>query len=356
MKIGAPHFVDFGKELEHSPDGKAYLVAHGASDGVNRRYAYNSWITGDEIYLARVSPSVENMNNVSKYEFFAGQDSAGQPVWTRDFGKIKPTAAWRDNMGCVTITYNPPLKKYLMCVTDGTKTVTRFNTYILETDALAGPWKMVAYLKNFGEQAYFVNFPSKFILTDGRSLWLCYSGNFSEGCDGIHFKSLPVGSRYGMCLQEVRLLSPDDPITPPSALSGEDNIAPLAKVTVSSTHPEYSLEGLTDGSVDGYPGNIRREWCTQGERETAMVRLTWDSEQSIDRIWLFDRPNALDQIRSEMLIFSDGSIIRTGELPDNAQKGLEVKFSPNAREMGCFRGGRGEAHHSEHRIGGDSGI
>jgi hypothetical protein len=30
VKIGAPKFVDFGKNMEHSPDGKAYLVAHGA--------------------------------------------------------------------------------------------------------------------------------------------------------------------------------------------------------------------------------------------------------------------------------------------------------------------------------------
>jgi len=30
VKIGSPHFVDFGKNMEHSPDGKAYLVAHGA--------------------------------------------------------------------------------------------------------------------------------------------------------------------------------------------------------------------------------------------------------------------------------------------------------------------------------------
>ncbi len=56
VKIGSPHFVDFGRNMEHSPDGKAYLVAHGASDGVNRRFGYNSWITGDEIYLLRVTP------------------------------------------------------------------------------------------------------------------------------------------------------------------------------------------------------------------------------------------------------------------------------------------------------------
>ncbi|NTV81214.1 MAG: hypothetical protein HGA24_07310, partial [Candidatus Aminicenantes bacterium] len=26
VKIGSPHFVDFGKDMQHSPDGKAYLV------------------------------------------------------------------------------------------------------------------------------------------------------------------------------------------------------------------------------------------------------------------------------------------------------------------------------------------
>ena len=134
VKIGAPHFVDFGKNMEHSPDGKAYLVAHGASDGTNRRFGYNSWITGDEIYLLRVTPGIENMNDASKYEFFAGNDAKGSAIWIQDFAKIKPIAAWRDNMGCVTMTYNAPLKKYLMCVTDGGTTGAAMNTYILESD------------------------------------------------------------------------------------------------------------------------------------------------------------------------------------------------------------------------------
>lgn len=208
VKIGSPHFVDFGKNLEHSPDGKAYLVAHGASDGANRRFAYNSWITGDVIYLIRVTPGIETINDASKYEFFAGYDGAGTAIWAKDFAKIKPIAAWKDNMGCVTMTYDAPLKKFLLCVTDGGNTVSRYNTYILESDRIGGPWKLVTYLKNFGEQAYFVNIPSKFIGASGREFWLCYAGNFSSGWGGIKFKSLPPGSRYGMCLQEVRLLEP----------------------------------------------------------------------------------------------------------------------------------------------------
>jgi len=193
VKIGAPHFVDFGKNMEHSPDGKAYLVAHGASDGTNRRFGYNSWITGDAIYLIRVTPSIENMNDPSKYEFFDGQG------WTKDFSKIKPIAAWRDTMGCVTMTYNAPLKKFLMCVTDGVTTGAAMNTYILESDQISGPWKLVTFLRKFGEQGYFANFPSKFISADGRTLWLSYSANF------FSFPSNPPGSRYGMCLQEIKI-------------------------------------------------------------------------------------------------------------------------------------------------------
>ena len=326
VKIGAPHFVDFGKAMEHSPDGKAYLVGQGSSDGKDRRYAYNSWITADQAYLTRVKPSIENMNDVSKYEFFAGNQANGEATWTSDFTKIKPIAEWRDHAGCVTMTYNAPLKKYLMCVTDGGNTVSRYHTYLLESDRITGPWKLAAYLNNFGEQAYFVNIPSKFIGNDGRTLWLCYSANFSSGWGGITFESRPPGSRYTMCLQEVRLLAPSDPVPPPSPLTAPDNIAPRATVTVSSTHPDYALGGLTDGAVDGFPGDIHREWCTQGERNTATVRLTWPAEQSIDRICLFDRPNDLDQVRSGMLFFSDGTSIKVGELPDDARKGLEIKF------------------------------
>jgi alpha-L-fucosidase len=238
VKIGAPHFVDFGKNMEHSPDGKAYLVGHGATEpDMEDRVANLSWITGDQVYLCRVRPSPETINDVTKYEFYGGRDEGGEktnsasaaggkaaggkagagkaqggrtvggkPVWTSDFRRIEPLLEWDNNMGCVTITYDAPLKKYLMCVTDGTNTVWKFNTYILEADEVEGPWRLVAYLRDFGEQAYFVNFPSKFISADGRTLWMCYAANFTNGWLGTNLRSDPPGSRYGLCLQEVRLL------------------------------------------------------------------------------------------------------------------------------------------------------
>jgi len=202
VKIGSPHFVDFGRNMEHSPDGKAYLVGHGATDPDPKpRPANLSWITGDQIYLIRVTPSPGNMNNPAAYEFFAGHDNSGEALWTKDFSKIKPLADWNNRCGCVTMTYNPPLKKYLMCITDGWPTVTAMNTYILESDRITEPWKLVAFMEKFGEQGYFVNIPSKFISPDGRTAWLCYSANFTR-----NQKTNPPGSRYGMCLQEIKLL------------------------------------------------------------------------------------------------------------------------------------------------------
>jgi len=210
VKLGSPHFVDFGRNMQHSPDGKAYLVGHGAvaGDPSPRPGGANlSWITGDQIYLARVEPAIANINDRSRYEFYAGRDRMGHALWTRDFANIQPIFEWNNNAGCVTMTYNPPLKRYLMCVTDGTNTIGKFNTYVLESESVSGPWKLVEYLKAFGEQAYFVNIPSKFVAEDGRTIWLMYAANFSNGNKNWpRHEAKPLGSRYGMCLQEVRLL------------------------------------------------------------------------------------------------------------------------------------------------------
>ena len=212
VRIGSPHFVDFGKDMRDSPDGKAYLVAHGADPSDTKwRFWNDSWITGDEIYLLRVTPAPETINDASKYEFYAGRDAQGGPVWTGDFARIKPLLEWNNAMGCVTVTYDAPLKKFLMAVTDGGNTCAKMATYLLESDSLTGPWKLVSYMKDFGEQAYFVNIPSKFISADGRTAWLLYSTNFAADWNGRKIGVNPPGGHYGLVLQKIELLGPLGP-------------------------------------------------------------------------------------------------------------------------------------------------
>lgn len=210
VKIGAPHFVDFGQNMEHSPDGYAYLVCHSAmKEDKKPRPGNLSWISGDVIYLIRVKPSPETINVASAYRFFSGRDEEGNDIWSEKMADLQPIFEWNNNAGCVTMTYNAPLKKYLMCITDGWPTMQSMDTYILESDHITGPWKMVTYLKDFGPQAYFVNIPSKFISKDGRTAWLCYSANFSYGRDYTQYSGNPEGSYYSMSLQEIKLLLKD---------------------------------------------------------------------------------------------------------------------------------------------------
>ena len=206
-KIGAPHFVDFGKEMEHSPDGYAYLVAHGSIDNDPLpKVANASWVTGDAIYLLRVLPSLENMNDPSKYEFFAGYDKNNEPEWTSAFNLIKPLFEWNNHCGCVNVTYNPELKRYIMFVSYGEHTRSTFNTYVLESNEITGPWKLISYMEKFGEQAYFVHTPSKFISKDGSSAWLFYSANFQSPNYKENHRSYPPGSGYGLSIQEIEFI------------------------------------------------------------------------------------------------------------------------------------------------------
>jgi hypothetical protein len=126
-----------------------------------------------------------------------------RPIWSHDFSAIRPLATWPGRIGHCTITYNAPLEKYLLCITDGGNTISSYNSYILEADAISGPWRLVAFMERFGEQAYFLNLPSKFISNDGRRAWLCYSANFTNHYLGTEWPSNPPGSQYSLCLQEL---------------------------------------------------------------------------------------------------------------------------------------------------------
>ena len=76
IKYGALHFVDFGKNQQWSPDGYAYLIGHGSNSSFpaspNTSFPVESWNEGDQIYLSRVRPSIQTMNDFNQFEFWDG--------------------------------------------------------------------------------------------------------------------------------------------------------------------------------------------------------------------------------------------------------------------------------------------
>jgi len=75
----------------------------------------------------------------------------------------------------------------------------------------------------------------------------------------------------------------------------------------------------------------------RAKQETALLRLSWSQPQEIDRVWLFDRPNDLDQIA--LACWCSAMARRSAPLscPTNAQHGLEITFEPQDRDLARLR-------------------
>ena len=341
IRFGAPHFVDFGQNMEYAPvvDGekKAYLVGHGST----QYGAFNSWVQGDAIYLARVTPDPETINDIDAWEFYAGRDTDGNEVWSSDFAECEPIAQWDSHMGNVAVTYNAPLDKYFMTYSRGI-TQTRYDSAILEADSITGPYKMIHYLENFGPVTYFTNIPSKFISEDGLTMWLCSSGNFYNKASGY-----PEHSHYSMMFREFKLVKDGDdtpvqeaaPVyyadteNPESIIPyGVSNIALNATATASTTYSGYKTTAMNDGNLGGYgatsplEAKSAYEWASKGQGVGAWAKLEWTSGQTIGAVRLFDRPNTKDHILMGTLEFSDGTKVSVESLPDDGHTGRAINL------------------------------
>ena len=110
------------------------------------------------------------------------------------------------------------------------------------------------------------------------------------------------------------------------------NVAPLySSVTASSQYTAYGqlASKAVDGVVDGYPGDYTKEWATVGGKAGSWIRLDWSSAYTVDHVTLYDRPNLNDQVMSGTLLFSDGTSVSVGTLPNNGAA-LTVSFTPRS--------------------------
>jgi LmbE family N-acetylglucosaminyl deacetylase len=108
------------------------------------------------------------------------------------------------------------------------------------------------------------------------------------------------------------------------------NVAPLAAATASSanTGGGQSAAKAIDGIISGYPTNSSAEWATQGgQLAGTWFTLTWSAPQLVSRVVLYDRINTSDRILGGTILFSDGSSLPVGSLP-NSGAPYSLNFAP----------------------------
>ncbi len=111
---------------------------------------------------------------------------------------------------------------------------------------------------------------------------------------------------------------------------GDVNLARSAQATASSPAPGAMQDATKaiDGWIDGYPNDATREWATTGERSGAWIRLAWTTPVTLEEARLYDRPNLDDHVLAGRLVFSDGSTVAVGALPNDASSPFLVDFEP----------------------------
>jgi len=151
----------------------------GARDAYVYGYSDKPWDGG--LALCRVAKN--RLAERAAYEFFAGSDAGGDPIWKADIRKQKPV--FTDPAGThwgVTCVYHPLLKRYLLAVRHNGDSG---EWGLFDAPEPWGPWTTVAYGPDLPEWTYSPDpdgasrnrpawmhtFPAKWISEDGGTLW-----------------------------------------------------------------------------------------------------------------------------------------------------------------------------------------
>jgi hypothetical protein len=192
--FGCLEFAQFGRNYAGARDNYVYIV----SQDNDNAYKY-----AEKVVMARVPK--DRIADRGAYEFFAGRDATGPPRWSRDMGARQPILTDPKGAQRVSLTYNAALKRYFLVTSIGThgsatKAMHTGGLGVFDAPEPWGPWTTVYYDQYWSgghnleykleEWTYHQKFPTKYISSDGKEMWLLFSGR---------------GENYTFCLRKATL-------------------------------------------------------------------------------------------------------------------------------------------------------
>jgi CubicO group peptidase (beta-lactamase class C family) len=170
--FGCPTLLNCGKNYAGARDEYVYVYSHDSP---------SAYEPADRMVLARVPK--DKLKERDAYQFFVRLDENKSPIWTDDIAERGAVFEHPGRCYRSAVTYCAGLKRYLWVQilpgTQGERTDTRFagGFAIFDAPQPWGPWTTAFYTENWdvgpGETA---SFPVKWMSTDGRTLWLVFSG------------------------------------------------------------------------------------------------------------------------------------------------------------------------------------
>ena len=159
-------FLNFGENYAGARDQYVYEYA-AVGEGGNGTYLFRVLAAN-----LQKDPSIPGV-----YEYYAGPG----PVWSAERAKALPVFDDASGRTITHVVYNSGLKRYIASV-QGRGVG---ETGLFDAPEPWGPWTTIAYYQNWGGFAGHgslgVDFPTKWISRDGKTMWAVFSGGRLKG-------------------------------------------------------------------------------------------------------------------------------------------------------------------------------
>ena len=159
--FGSPAFLNFGRNYAGARDGYVYTYSQ---DGPS---AYES---DNGLVLARVAK--DRIRERSAWEFYAGADGRGGPVWTAELARRVPVFAYPANCGRVDVVYDAGIRRYLMALAYDHAG----GWGLFDAPEPWGPWTTILHRQWDVADTHGYRLPAKWISADGLRMTLVFSG------------------------------------------------------------------------------------------------------------------------------------------------------------------------------------
>jgi len=187
-RLASAEFLQFGRDYAGARDSYVYAYFTGAENG------QSYWDNGDYLLLGRVPK--ERILGRDAWEFYAGLNSQGQPRWSPDDKLAEPVFSYPRMTSEDHVSYNPGIKRYILANYGfhDQELVPRPNHQLPNYESNCpsqltlyeslepwGPWSLFYRDDDAGQcGTYSASFPTKFMSTDGKTMWMVSSGTFDD--------------------------------------------------------------------------------------------------------------------------------------------------------------------------------
>jgi len=187
-RLASPHFIQFGRDYAGARDG--FIYAHFPAGRDGKSY----WCNADFLLLGRVLQG--RLLARDAWEFHAGTDASGNPLWTRDGEGAAPVFEYPLMTGEDHCSWNPGLRRYLLgnfSFMDGKtleprpyhqcwpESVAPSQLTLFEAPEPWGPWSLFHRDDDWGTVGdYQPSFPVKWMSADGKRMYMVSAGSLDD--------------------------------------------------------------------------------------------------------------------------------------------------------------------------------